>query len=394
MLRIILFGFLIATSVSIYAKEIDFSGNIGIEFRGFLQDPQFSNQGQGIDLSLFFQPEIKWRSDDRSKRFSFVGFARADEQDSERSHVDIRELYWSFRKNDWTFEMGINKVFWGVTESVHLIDVINQSDLVEDFDQEDKLGQPMVHISNQRDWGRLEFFILPYFRERTFTGVDGRFNFGINISDAAIYESDAEEKHLDLAFRYSHYFGDLDVGLSLFDGTSRESRFILADDFSQLIPVYDQMQQLGIDLQFTRESWLWKLEALYRNTAIDDFLAAVGGFEYTVFQIFDSTADLGLLLEYQYDGRNNLSPSSQADNDLFMAARYALNDSNDSSVLAGVGIDIENNTTFINIEAERRFAKSLSAELRIRAFTNVDDKDLSVAFRNDDYVQLSLNWFF
>ena len=392
--RILLICLLINISLDLVAKEPDFSGNIGIEFRGFTQSPRFNNQGQGIESSLFVQPEIKWRSDDKSKRFSFVGFARADEQDSERNHIDIRELYWSFRHNNWTTEIGINKVFWGVTESVHLIDVINQTDLVEDIDQEDKLGQAMIHVSNQQNWGRLEFFILPYFRERTFTGTDGRFNFGLKVSDDVIYESAAEQKHLDLAFRYSHYFGDVDVGLSLFDGTSREARLILNNGFSQFIAVYDQMQQLGIDIQYTRESWLWKLESLYRNTGFDNFWAAVGGFEYTLYQIFDSSADLGLLLEYQYDGRNNISPASIADNDLFLAARYALNDINDSSVLAGVGIDIENNTTFLNIEAERRFGKSLSAELRIRVFTNVASNDLTSLFSNDDYVQLSLNWFF
>jgi hypothetical protein len=392
--RILLICLLINISLDIVAKEPDFSGNIGIEFRGFTQTPRFNNQGQDIESSLFVQPEIKWRSDDKSKRFSFVGFARADEQDSERSHIDIRELYWSFRHNNWTTEIGINKVFWGVTESVHLIDVINQTDLVEDIDQEDKLGQAMIHVSNQQNWGRLEFFILPYFRERTFTGTNGRFNFGLKVSDDVIYESAAEQKHIDLAFRYSHYFGDVDVGLSLFDGTSREARLILNNDFSQLIAVYDQMQQLGIDIQYTRESWLWKLESLYRNTGFDNFWAAVGGFEYTLYQIFDSSADLGLLLEFQYDGRNNISPASIADNDLFLAARYALNDINDSSVLAGVGIDIENNTTFLNIEAERRFGKSLSAELRIRVFTNVASNDLTLLFSNDDYVQLSLNWFF
>ncbi|MDD7885073.1 hypothetical protein [Flavivirga sp. 57AJ16] len=36
-----------------------------------------------------------------------------------------------------------------MTESNHLVDIINQTDAVETFDGEEKLGQPMVQLS----WG-------------------------------------------------------------------------------------------------------------------------------------------------------------------------------------------------------------------------------------------------
>ena len=87
-------------------------------------------------------------------RISIVGFARADSQDDERSHADLREAYWGYESDDWDVIIGVNKVFWGVTESRHLVDVINQTDLVEDIDQEDKLGQPMINIATQRNWGQ------------------------------------------------------------------------------------------------------------------------------------------------------------------------------------------------------------------------------------------------
>ena len=65
-------------------------------------------------------------------------------------------------------------MFWGVTELRHLVDIINQTDLVENLDGEQKLGQPMVQLTLLKDWGTLDFFAMPYFRERTFTGPDGR----------------------------------------------------------------------------------------------------------------------------------------------------------------------------------------------------------------------------
>ena len=392
MKKILLVAILAAQTLT--AEEIDFSASVGLEFRGFTQSPDSENEANGIVTSAFIEPEIKWRSDDRKKRFSFVGFARYDEQDSERSHLDVRELYWSYSVGDWTTLVGINKVFWGVTESAHLVDVINQTDLVEDFDQEAKLGQPMIHFSNQKEWGKLDFYVLPYFRERTFPSIDGRFNFGLNVADEAIYESSDEKNHIDLAFRYSHYFGDVDFGFHVFDGTNREPILLPTKGFTELVANYSQMTQVGIDMQYTNEAWLWKFESIYRQTDSDNIFASVAGFEYTLYQINESAADLGLLLEYQHDDRNYLSAPTIADNDVFIASRYAFNDSQDTSILAGVVVDAENGTTFVNVEAERRIGDNLSAELRMRALNHVDEEDVAYGFANDDYVQLTLSWFF
>ena len=62
------------------------------------------------------------------------------------AHGDIRELAYVHASDDWELRLGIRKEFWGVTEFQHLVDVINQTDGVEDFDGEDKLGQQMVNL--------------------------------------------------------------------------------------------------------------------------------------------------------------------------------------------------------------------------------------------------------
>ena len=66
--------------------------------------------------------------------------------------------------------------------------------------------------------------------------------------------------------------------------------------------MYDQMTQVGVDVQYTRDAWLWKLEAIGRDTRIDNFTALVGGFEYTFYGVRDSAADVGVLLELLYEG--------------------------------------------------------------------------------------------
>jgi hypothetical protein len=377
------------------AGEWDITGFVAAESRAFWLDGRDADQADNYDISLLLQPEAYWRSDDGRQRVTLAGFAHLDLQDSERTHADLRQAYWGYESEDWDLVLGINKVFWGVAESRHLVDVINQTDLVEDIDQEDKLGQPMINLNLQRNFGRFGFYVLPWFRERTFPGPDGRFRPALPIDGGnPIYESDAKQRHVDLALRYSHYFGDIDFGVHIFDGTSREPYFTVAEERDRLLPVYEQMTQLGVDVRYTREAWLWKFESIVRNAASDTFFASVGGLEYTICGVRDSTADVGVLFEYLFDDRSAAAPPTAFDNDVFLGARLALNDASDTSVLAGIAIDVNTHETFINIEAERRFGDRLSAQLRLRAFGNSEPGEALYPFERDDYVQLRLSWYY
>ena len=282
-----------------------------------------------------------------------------------------------------------------MTESVHLVDVINQTDAVADVDGEQKLGQPMLNVATQRGWGLVSLYVLPLFRERTYAGSDGRLRTPLPVdSDAAVYESSAGDSHVDFALRYSHYIGSVDIGLSLFSGTSREPRLIPGAGGEKLVPYYDQIDQFGLDLQYTGDAWLWKLEAILRNGYADTYAAAVGGFEYTFYQLGDSAADLGVLLEYQFDGRDAREPVSLADNDVFAGARLALNDTQDTAVLAGVGYDIDTGETFVNIEADRRFGQSTVIEFRTRLFSGAGRSNPGYTIASDDYVEVTLSRYF
>lgn len=374
----------------------DFSGNTALQLRGFAQDALWPEQNSSdAEVSVSGEWEVRWRSDDGDQRASLIPFARWDENDEERTHLDLREAYWAYEGDQFEFLVGINKVFWGVTESVHLVDIVNQTDLVEDIDQEDKLGQPMVNLAVQKDWGLITLYLLPYFRERTFPGLDGRFRAPLPVDwDDADYESGAKDKHVDMALRYSHYFGDVDVGLYYFHGTNREPRLLLADNGRELKPFYDQTDQVGLDLQYTQDAWLWKLEAIVRDGYDETFMASVAGFEYTFYQVNESDADIGILLEYQYDERSSQEPLTTADNDVFAGVRWSLNDAQDTAVLAGVVVDKKTSETFFNLEAERRFGDSIFLELRLRAITNSEQDEPLYTFSRDDYVQLQISRYF
>lgn len=374
----------------------DVSAYVSFETRYFTQDGRWTGQGSRAgEAALESVLELHWHDADGDQRVTLIPYLRWDAVDSERSLADLHEAYWALESDTLELLIGANVVFWGVTESEHLVDIINQTDAVADIDGEDKLGQPMINLAVQRDWGRVSIYVLPYFRERTFAGGDGRFRPPLPVdTDRPQYESPDGDRHVDLAARYSHYFDDVDLGLSLFRGTSREPRLLPDAGGDRLLASYDQITQFGVDLQYTHDAWLWKLEAIVRDGAEDTFGAAVGGFEYTYYQVSGSAVDVGVLAEYQYDGRGETEPVTVGDNDLFLGTRLALNDPQDTSVLAGVGLDVRTNESFINIEAERRLGEDYVLGLRSRIFSGAKPGDATYTLSADDYVQLQLSRFF
>lgn len=376
----------------------EWSGDLVFEATAFARDPLDPRQGDG-GISLAFEPEWYHDWNDGRDRFQFTAFARRDSLDEERSHADVRELYWRRTWPAAELRLGVRKVFWGVTESQHLVDVINQTDLVENPDGEDKLGQPMVNLALIRDWGTLDFFVLPYFRERTFPGVEGRFRFPLRVAtERPRYESGAAERHVDLAVRWQKTLGDWDIGLAHFDGTARDPLFIpdvTATGEAVLRPWYLQMRQTSLDVQATKDAWLWKLELLTRDwTAGGRFTALTGGFERTLYGLFGSAADLGLIAEYLYDDRPPAVRTTPFQNDLFLGARLALNDVPSTELLAGVITDLAGGGRFASVEASRRVGEHFKLSLEARVVVATRPDELLYFFREDDYLRLELGWYF
>lgn len=378
--------------------QSDWSGYVAMETRWFPQNALYPEQFDGLQTSLAVEPEYYRRWDDGRQSFVFKPFVRLDQRDSERSHADIRELAWLRAADDWELRVGIRKVFWGVTESVHLVDIINQTDFVENLDTEDKLGQPMINLALIRDWGNLDFFVLPGFRERTFPGSEGRLRTQPVVdTDLARYESSAEDRHVDVAVRWFKSLGDWDVGLAHFHGTSREPMLEPAfNNQGQLVlaPRYNQIDQTSLDVQATLNDWLWKLEWFTRDGMGDRYTAAAGGFEYTLVGIFDSAADLGLISEYLFDDRDELA-TTPFQNDITLGLRLSLNDMQSSELLFGMTIDRDDTQQrFYNLEASRRIGERTKLSLEARFNSGLEASNVFGSLRKDDYVQAELAWYF
>ncbi|RDY58781.1 hypothetical protein DX873_14010 [Flagellimonas nanhaiensis] len=366
---------------------------IEAEYRYFLDEANFSDQLDHYP-SLAMSPEYSLEWNKGYESINFTGFFRLD-RDDERTHWDIRELYYQKAKGNWELSVGLKKIYWGVAESNHLVDIINQTDAVETFDGEEKLGQPMVQFSYiTNKLGTFDFYYLPYHRKRTFPGRKGRLRFGTVIDkDDLGYESGAEEWRQDLAVRWKHYFGIFDVGLSHFYGTGREPLFVF-DEQGNINAFYPVINQTGLDLQITHNAFLWKVESIYRNADAQDFLALVAGLEYTFSNIDGNGLDIGLLGEYLYDERDELSLNA-LQNDIFFGSRIAFNDVQDTSILIGGITDLESSSKIFSLEASRRFGSNWRAEIEARIFNDIDDSELILSnFREDSFLRFTLSRFF
>ncbi len=398
----ILLALVIGTlSGTVYGGEV--SGYIGGQSRNFFNTPNVPEQHSRY-LSFVTEPEYYQQWDNGDQNVEVKLFYRKDQYDEQRTHGDIRELSWTSVFEDWELRLGISKVFWGVAETQHLVDIINQTDLVENVDAEDKLGQQMIMASTEQDWGIIDLFVLPGFRERTFPGSRGRPRPGaiVDTSRNAVYDSSDGKNHIDLAARYSHYIGEWEFGLSLFSGTGREPTdfvpvAITASGEPIVVPVYSLITQIGFDGQAFFDDWTWKLEAAnieVRSGAkkgINSF-KTVGGFEYTWVGIAGSNMDLGFLVEYHYSDQRIIE--TIFDNDFAPGLRFVFNDAQSSEILFGLFLDANTQTTASFIEASRRLGDSWTMEFQVRTFNGAKQGRPLYSFRFDDFAQLDLNYHF
>jgi len=415
---------LVATTITFSSSisAADWRGNLSSEFTFFPEsspgtDNFKTSASVALDVEFFHQV-----SDEVS--ITIHPFLRVDQRDDERTHADLRELLISTSGDNWEFNGGLGTVFWGVTESRHLVDIINQTDNVENIDGEDKLGQPMLNLKWFTDFGEFEAYLMPLFRERTFAGVDGRPFSGITVdTDTVQYESSRRRQNPDTAFRWSHSFDYWDVGLHYFNGTSRDPALILDPRATGpvLVPRYQLMEQLGLDAQGLFGDLSLKAEIVYRSgDEIEDHPEVVTGIEYTLVGAFspfqdnewlssdwcatesanfvksficNDRLDLGIVVEYLWDERGD-SASHPFQNDLLAGFRFAFNDERTSDALLGVIQDLDGGATSLSLEASTRLFESYRLSLEMRKFAATGNDPVLNAFSRESFIRLDFSYFF
>jgi hypothetical protein len=340
--------------------------------------------------SFTFSPEIF--KDDSSRILHFKAKLRKDTEDSGRNLNDIQELYLINILEDKEIKFGVSKEFWGVTETSHRVDIINQTDFTEGFDGEEKLGQPMIKISLERQWGLLDIYTLLGFRERNFSGNKGRLRLPLSINKKdSLYSSSSKNKRADFAVRWSNYYDDFDIAISHFSGTSREPRFLpSANEFNELVPVYDVIDQTGLEIQYLLDSLAIKGEVISRSGQGERFTAATYGFEYTQVGVLQTRIDLGWVVEFNHDDRLESSP-------FVLGTRLSFNDIYDSQILSGFIVNDKSKELGFLLEASRRIGECCMLSIEGVYFDDTDEdngqKKLFQAFKQDDFLRAEFIYY-
>jgi hypothetical protein len=212
-----------------------------------------------------------------------------------------------------------------------------------------------------------------------------------------LFDSNAEQQHIDFAARYSQTVDALDYSLSIFKGTDREARFVLSDN--QFKPFYGQTAQLGLTAQYLWGSWAFKTEAKWQSREASTLYnlnkevvrAAVTGFEYTHVGVFGSQYDLGYIVEYQFDNRSRDQVLGQ--NDVFTGTRLAFNDSSSSEFIAGALVDLDDQSYSLRVEGSMRLSEQIKLELSSYLFKSKSTNLLN-GFVSEDMLELNLFWYF
>lgn len=367
-------------------------GFFGVEGRTFGQTPTAAGQvRQG--LSFVAQPEFSYQSANRRHRINATLFGRFSVEPGFGS-ADIRELNWQYQGDRWSLLAGMNRVFWGATESRHLIDIVNQADLRESFAADVKLGQLMVAGSLQRSWGQLELFALPHFRTRAFPKSADRPRLQLPLADAVVEEG----APVDWAARASVSRGDVDVHVYYFRGINREPDLVPVFEGggppTALKPIYRQIGQIGADVQYARGGWLFKGEWMHRNRPDVSYQAGVGGFEYGINRVFGGVSDLTLLGEYQFDNEPPSEWPAPARRGVYGGLRLALNDKASSELKAGAVHDLRSHSWLLRAEFNRRLSDQWALNLGYYGLGNAGASPSLADYHRDSHLTITVRRYF
>lgn len=393
-LGVALSAFAALTGLGCATATVTASGRMATDGRVFVQPPRYPGQELGTGVSLVVEPRIELVLPP-AHTFTVHPFYRLDPIDTNRSHADVREAFYRVTTDSFVVSAGVGIFGWGVLEAHRPADVLNQHDFVESLDPNARLGQPYVEAGWIGERSSLKLYYLPWFREQTFPGVRGRMRFPTNVDhEHAEYEPRAGPWHPSAAARYTLAIGDVDLGVSLFTGLSREPAFVLELTSGEVVPRYDLSNQASVSAQWTLDATTLKAEVFVRAWTAQwrPFIGGGVGVDHTVFQLFGES-DLSVAAEFFYDSRPVDAPVTFFNQDAFVGARLALNDVSNTELSTGVVVDVVEGATLGRLTLSRRFGEHWRASGSAHVFTGRGGT-LQSAFVDDTHLAAEVAYYF
>lgn len=393
--------------------NFEWKGELGMETRIFKSDHLAATRD--ANLALIGRIEMDRRLSASRQRLRLFG--RLDPTDSGRNLPIIEEAWAEYRWSQFKVRAGFDLVNWSATEAFHPADVINSRNLDSDLESFEKLGEPMLMLSQDIPAGELIMWYLPIFIEPIFPSERSRLSPlppGLRAGDAIWVSRDGliDDDHFahQWAIRFSQSRGPVDFDLHALQHIDRHQPVLRPDpqDPTTLRPIYLPVTQVGGTVQAVLADWLAKMEWAWRGfksltdpnspfgrVTQPDHVQVAFGLEYNLAH--DSGAVSTFVLEGQTlagvdeSERAALHPFQR---DLLVGYRHAFNDPADKELRASLIFDVERRGELLfNLGYGQRLSDTLSLRAGLRLFHAPQEGQIVVGlerFDPDDYAYLSL----
>ncbi len=321
--------------------------------------------------------------------------------------VDARELHVGYQEETWRLRVGLDQVNWGASDIFPVVDVVNQRDRFDWPHRSGKLGQPILSLALWPSTGQFDLHIMPFFRPFPFPEADSRLQPLMPIADElAIFETGRQYHSMDVAMRYRVSFAQGDLSIHYFEGRHRFPLLVPETELPdavrpdppsatpRLIPVYEDILQIGADLQWAIGAWLWKAEAAHREGMLDDYVLGVVGFERTFSPWQGSGAGLTWIIEYAFDQRGKQpGANTLLDNDIFLGFRWTAAHAAGTEIKGGVLVDLDHQEQIRVLEWSRRVGSQNRVNVEAAHLAPQASSPL-YAVKHDSFVRMQWVRFF
>ncbi len=404
---------------SVAQEGVTFNGEVELSGRYYPQAGFLPGQtSQGLAPIVGGSLGARKRFDSGSAVFEFSGLYNAE---TGEGYADIPRGYYQYFGDGYDFLVGSNIVYWGVSESHHVVDSVNQRYTIDQTVDYISLGQPMLNFNLSLGLNStLSVYGLVYFRDRDQPNAETRFRSPILMSNNdAVYE-EGNGRNLDFAARFrtsqNILWGGVDFALSYFDGTNRApssmpnacltagGRFIGETACGNLIignpqsvffvPYYSKLRRYGVEFVYSNGDLQLTFEGALSNAIGETYYSAIGGAQYSFGGIGPNGDTLVVVGEYLYDDRSIIQPANIYDDDVFLGFAYSGNDVAGTNVRGGVYYDVKKDAQIYTVSYSRRINDAIRLEVAGFSVNAAGTNDPLTVAQDDGFVEVSLSYFF
>lgn len=349
-------------------------GSVSIESRAF--DPDNSDETDDFGVALVTRLEIKYRPG--SLNLVLRGLARFDAVDATRNVGTLEDAYLAYGLGRLTMRVGSQILNWTTTEAFHPADIINSRNFDSDFDNLEKLGEPMVELELRVLQGAIAAYYMPMRIDPNVLPAESRLSFvpaGVELGDPLWLgrdgtKSDSLFEH-QAAVRLSQTIGPADIAVHVVDHSDRhQPTFTIDTESGEVRPTYHSLTQFGLTYVHVFGSLIFKMEAARRGFRAPDPVDApdvtrlpvhdqvAGGLEYG--WTTSRGHDAAFILEGQYVRARSREVRRQLSifqGDMLVGYRHAFNDEQGREVVLGFIADVERPYEYVGTV---RYAQRLS----------------------------------